>query len=156
MANGPAGSSGTPLARKLGVRAGSRLVLCGAPSGWTIPDLPDGVTSRALLEPPPAGPGDVASRAGQGPREPGTADLVVAFCRSLHEVDAAVRGLGPVIYPAGLLWIAWPRRAGGHRSDATDSLVRAAALPTGLVDTKVAALDTDWSALRFVWRVEHR
>jgi hypothetical protein len=131
------------LARKLGVKAGFRLVLVAAPSGWTIPGLPAGVTALDLPEPPSAG-------------EQGSADLVVMFCRRAVEIGTAVAVFGPVIHPAGILWIAWPRRAGGHRSDITDSLVREGALPTGLVDTKVAALDTDWSALKLVWRKERR
>jgi hypothetical protein len=59
--------------------------------------------------------------------------------------------------PAGAaLWIAWPRRAAGHRSDVTENLIREVALPLGLVDTKVAALDADWSGLKIVWRRERR
>jgi len=50
----------------------------------------------------------------------------------------------------------WPRRAGGHRSDITDTVIRRYALPIGLVDVKVAAIDDDWSGLRLVWRTEHR
>ena len=60
------------------------------------------------------------------------------------------------IYPAGALWVAWPRRAAGHRSDITDAVIREHALPIGLVDVKVAAIDDDWSGLRVVWRTEHR
>jgi hypothetical protein len=61
-----------------------------------------------------------------------------------------------MIFPGGALWVAWPRRAGGHDSDITDREIRALALPLGLVDVKVAALDQDWSGLRLVWRTEHR
>jgi hypothetical protein len=64
--------------------------------------------------------------------------------------------LSLLITDNGSLWLAWPRRAGGHESDITDNLVREAALPLGLVDVKVAALDHDWSSLRFVWRKELR
>jgi hypothetical protein len=60
------------------------------------------------------------------------------------------------IYPAGALWVAWPRRAAGHRSDITDNVVREHALPLGVVDVKVAAIDDDWSGLRLVWRTENR
>jgi hypothetical protein len=67
-----------------------------------------------------------------------------------------VSTLGQLIAPDGLLWLAWPRRAGGHTSDITDNVVREIVLPTGMVDTKVAALDQDWSALKFVWRKELR
>jgi hypothetical protein len=64
--------------------------------------------------------------------------------------------LSLLITTNGSLWLAWPRRAGGHESDITDNLVREAALPLGLVDVKVAALDHDWSSLRLVWRKELR
>jgi hypothetical protein len=60
------------------------------------------------------------------------------------------------IFPAGGLWLAWPRRAGGHDSDITENGLRDVALPLGIVDNKVAAIDEDWSGLRVVWRVEHR
>ena len=52
--------------------------------------------------------------------------------------------------------MAWPRRAGGHQSDITENLLREHALPLGIVDTKVAAIDTDWSGLKFMWRRENR
>jgi len=132
------------MARKLGVKAGHRVVLCAAPTGWSIPDLPADVARREVTEPPPAG------------SDAGSADLVVAFCRAPGDVAAAIAGFGRPIHPAGMLWIAWPRRAGGHRSDITDTLVRDSALPLGLVDTKVAALDIDWSGLKLVWRKERR
>ena len=60
------------------------------------------------------------------------------------------------IFPAGSLWIAWPRRAGGHRSDITENGLRDHALPLGIVDIKVAAIDEDWSGLKFMWRRENR
>lgn len=60
------------------------------------------------------------------------------------------------IYPTGTLWVAWPRRAAGHCSDVTDSNIRANALPPGIVDVKVAAIDPDWSGERYVWRVSAR
>ena len=54
------------------------------------------------------------------------------------------------------LWVAWPRRAGGHQSDLTDQVLREVLLPVGVVDVKVAALDGDWSGLKFVWRRANR
>jgi hypothetical protein len=60
------------------------------------------------------------------------------------------------LHPDGGLWIAWPCRAAGHSSDIAENDLRAILLPTGLVDTKVAALDDDWSGLRFVSRKELR
>lgn len=82
--------------------------------------------------------------------------MVVAFIRRLAELERQVDTLGGTIVPDGSLWLAWPRRAGGHYSDITDTAVRTVLLPTGLVDVKVAAIDEDWSGLKFVWRLEHR
>jgi hypothetical protein len=129
-------SSGTPLARKLGIRPGAAVALVDAPDGWSIPDLPDGVVLGHVLA--------------------DAADVVVRFVRMRAEVGVGLAELGAAIRPAGSLWIAWPRRAGGHQSDVTETGLREAILPCGLVDTKVAALDVDWSALRFVWRRELR
>ncbi len=58
--------------------------------------------------------------------------------------------------PAAVGWIAWPRKAAGHDSDISENGLRELVLPTGLVDIKVAALDEDWSGLKFVWRKELR
>jgi hypothetical protein len=127
--------SGTSLAQKLGVKPDQRVLLWAAPRGWTVPELPAG-----------------AKIVKGGDR----ADIVVAFFREAVKMAPEAGTLGRLIAPDGLLWLAWPRRAGGHTSDITDNLVREIVLPTGMVDTKVAALDQDWSALKFVWRKELR
>ena len=131
----PAGYSARPQAGKLGLRSGQRVYLHRAPSGWDLTDPPDGLTD--------AGPD-------------GPADVIIAFFTAAASIPAELAGLAPRIYPAGALWAAWPRRAGGHRSDITDTVIREHALPMGLVDVKVAAIDEDWSGLRLVWRVENR
>jgi hypothetical protein len=82
--------------------------------------------------------------------------VVVAFFRRALELAGEVERLGRVIMPGGSLWLAWPRRAGGHASDITDNVIRQIVLPLGLVDVKVAALDHDWSGLKVVWRKELR
>jgi len=130
------GYSGTTLARKLGVKPGHVLALVGAPGGWEVPGLPP----------------DVAVRRGMR----GRADVVVAFVRRAVELDALRATVVPKLGPEDALWIAWPRRAGGHQSDVTDNLLRERMLPTGLVDVKVAALDANWSGLRFVRRKQLR
>jgi len=88
--------------------------------------------------------------------ESGPADVIIAFFTVAAEIPAALPELAGRIYPAGAIWAAWPRRAGGHRSDITDNVIRSHALPLGLVDVKVAAIDNDWSGLRLVWRVANR
>ncbi|HYA68794.1 MAG TPA: DUF3052 domain-containing protein [Acidimicrobiales bacterium] len=130
------GYSGTPLAEKLGLRPGHVLALVGAPAGWSVERLPDGARARRGLR--------------------GRADVVVAFVRRAAELDTVASVVVPKLGPNDALWVAWPRRAGGHVSDVTDTVVRSAFLPGGLVDVKVAALDDDWSGLRFVWRRERR
>jgi hypothetical protein len=131
------GYSGTPLARKLGVRAGQRVTLLHAPDGWLVGELPEGVR--------------VVRR-----RSTAASDVVVAFFGGLTALETAAPSLARAIVPDGALWLAWPRRAGGHHSDITDNAIRAAVLPIGLVDVKVAALSDDWSGLKTVWRKELR
>ena len=80
----------------------------------------------------------------------------MAFFTRAAEIGARLPALAERIYPAGAVWAAWPRRAGGHTSDITDNVVREHALAIGLVDVKVAAIDDDWSGLRLVWRVANR
>jgi Protein of unknown function (DUF3052) len=136
-----AGYSTTPLAKKLGCKPAGRLFTREAPAGFAVPDLPDGCTAGKL------GPDGTAGERG---------DVVVAFFRARAALEEAIAGLGKAIFPDGSLWIAWPRRAAGHESDIREQDVRDLALPLGLVDVKVAALDEDWSGLRLVWRTERR
>ena len=129
------GYSGRSQAAKLGLRPGQRVHLHHPPPGWDFADPPDGLIDAG---------------------RDGPADLIIAFFGSRAEIAGELDGLARRIYPAGALWVAWPRRAGGHRSDITDNVIREHALPIGLVDVKVAAIDDDWSGLRLVWRVENR
>jgi hypothetical protein len=131
-----AGYSGTPLVKKLGVKPGQRLVLLHGPHGWGVPDLPAEV--------------DVGTGGVDG------ADVVIAFYRRLGDLQRDAPTLAAQLRPAAMLWIAWPRKAAGHVSDISERDLREALLPTGLVDVKVAALDDDWSGLKFVWRKERR
>ncbi len=82
--------------------------------------------------------------------------MILAFFASAGEIGSDLAELARRIYPAGALWVAWPRRAAGHRSDITDEVIREHALPLGLVDVKVATVDEDWSGLRVVWRTGKR
>jgi hypothetical protein len=60
------------------------------------------------------------------------------------------------VFPAGGLWVSWPKKASGVETDMTDHAVRGLAQPIGLVDNKVCAIDENWTALRLVWRRENR
>ncbi len=132
-----AGYSGTPLPKKLGIVGGTRLALVGAPDGFA-----------ASLELPP----DVAI--GRSAR--GSHDVVVAFCTRRRRLETGLPAWERAIFPAGGLWIAWPKRASGVATDMTEDVVREVALPRGLVDNKVCAIDDTWSGLRLVWRRERR
>ncbi len=122
-------------ARKLGLKGGQRVSLDEPPEGWALADPPDGLEVVGADAP---------------------ADVIVAFFTRAAEIGTRLPALAERIYPAGAVWAAWPRRAGGHTSDITDNVVREHALAIGLVDVKVAAIDDDWSGLRLVWRAANR
>jgi hypothetical protein len=82
--------------------------------------------------------------------------VIISFVRAAVELTDRVEELAARIRPDGAFWIAWPRRAAGHVSDVTENDIRAAVLPLGLVDVKVAAIDQDWSGLKIVWRRSER
>ena len=128
-----AGSSGTPLPKKLGVKPGSRLVLFGAPTGFetTLGALPEGARLR---------------RGGSA-----AADLAVWFVRSRAGLLRGIEGRAGAIPPGGL-WIAWRKRSSGVASDVGEADVRAAGLAAGLVDYKICAVDHAWSGLKFQTR----
>ena len=133
-----AGYSGTPLDRKLGVKPGDRVALLAAPDGFeggTLA-LPDGVQVRR--------------RAG------GEADVIVSFHTRRAELARRLPALRAMMAPAAGLWIAWPKRAAKAETDMTEDVVREIALPTGLVDNKVCAIDATWSGLRLVIRLRDR
>jgi hypothetical protein len=138
------GYSGTPLAKKLGVKAGGELALLDAPRSWSVPELPGGVDVKRVTS--------ASRRRGAGLAG---VDVALVFCRTAADV-AAVTSLVDSLPVSSALWVAWPRKAGGHVSDVDENLLREVLLPTGVVDVKVAALDTDWSGLKFLWRKENR
>ena len=134
-----AGYSGTPLPRKLGIKPGHRVALLGAPSGFedgTLGALPEDVR--------------VVRRAG------GQADVIVTFHTSRADLERRLPALRAMMRPAAGLWIAWPKRASKVETDITEDVVREIALPTGLVDNKVCAIDATWSGLRLVIRLADR
>ena len=132
-----AGYSGTPLPRKLGIKAGSRVLLDGAPDGFTLEPLPENTT--------------VHHRAGAGEY-----DVIVAFCPDAARVHRRFESLVARLETAGGLWIAWPKRSSGVPTDLNENRVRDLGLAIGLVDVKVCAIDQTWSGLRFVRRVADR
>jgi hypothetical protein len=115
--------------------AGSTLAVLGEP-GRVIGGLPAGVTVKRQAR--------------------GVADVVVAFFTERTDFERRIETLGRMIFPAGGLWVAWPKRASGIATTMGDDVVRDVALPLGLVDNKVCAIDETWSGLRLVWRKERR
>ena len=83
-------------------------------------------------------------------------DVVVAFFVRRRELEQKLAAMTKAVFPAGAIWIAWPKRAAKVPTDITEDVVRAVALPTGLVDNKVCAIDEVWSGLRLVVRKELR
>jgi hypothetical protein len=135
-----AGYSGTPLPRKLGIGEGDEVALIGAPERFedTLGDLPDVASLHT----------DLADDARY--------DVILAFVTQRSELEAELPRLRARMAPACGLWIAWPKRASRVPTDMTDQVVRDVALPTGLVDNKVCAIDDTWSGLRLVIRRANR
>jgi hypothetical protein len=132
-----AGYSRTPLARKLGIAEGGTFAVVAGPE-----------TTDELLSPLPGGARRV--------NELLDADVVLAFMTTRADLAGRLPGLAEAIFPDRLLWIAWPKRASKVPTDVTEDVIRDVALPLGLVDTKVAAIDATWSGVRLVWRRERR
>lgn len=135
-----AGYSGTPLPKKLGITEGDVVALAG--------EVPDGFVDTTLAPLP----GDVVVRIGAR----GRPDVLLFFTTSRAAFEQKVEALARRIFPAAMLWVAWPKRASGVSTDMSEDVVREVALPLGLVDTKVCAVDDTWSGLRLVWRKERR
>ena len=136
--NAPAGYSGTPLPRKLGIKPGVRIAFVDAPEDFadTLHALPDDVVVKRRLR--------------------GPLDVIVFFTVSRAKLERRIEKLRAALDPAGRLWVCWPKRASGVPTDVTEDVVREVLLPTGLVDTKVAAIDATWSGLQLVIRLKDR
>jgi hypothetical protein len=132
------GYSGTPLAQKLGLKAGMR--------AWFL-NMPDSVRAEIEREAPPIERLDT-------PEPP--VDLAHIFVTSCAALDCELRMLLPLIARDGTIWVSWPKKASKVPTDITEDVIRALALPLGLVDVKVCAVDATWSGLKLVIRKELR
>lgn len=134
----PAGYSGTPLPRKLGIKNGHAVAIVDEPPELRelLEDLPDDVELRAGITAP--------------------ADIVLLFATERAELERELPGAAEAIFPRGAIWVAWPKKASKVPTDITEDVVREVALPARLVDNKVCAISDVWSGLRVVWRKEHR
>lgn len=133
-----AGYSGTPLVRKLGIRSGHRMTVVHAPDGYW-----------ELLEGLPEDVERLSSRARN-------LDLVHLFTRQARELRRSLPRLLEAIARDGAIWVSWPKKASNLATDVTENVVREVALPLGLVDVKVCAVDAVWSGLKLVIRKELR
>ena len=128
----PAGYSGTPLVRKLGIKPGTRLALVGAPPRFVeqLAGMPPGVRVLARVS--------------------GQPHLAIWFVSSRLGLERRMPAIASQMGQG--LWVAWPKKASGVPSDLTEDVVRAAGLAHGLVDYKVCAIDGTWSSLKFARR----
>jgi hypothetical protein len=134
----PAGYSGTPLPQKLGIKEDMQVLLLNAPRGFRklLTPLPPGIEFVTRREPP--------------------LRFVHLFVTSRAELAEHVTALYEQLAPAGVLWVSWPKKASGVETDVTEGTIREVALPLGLVDVKVCAIDATWSGLKLVIRVARR
>jgi hypothetical protein len=137
MKPSPAGYSGTPLPQKLGLKSRMRVLAMSAPPHF-----------RALLVGAPA---DLVWL----PRL-AAFDCAIAFATSGSDLRAFFTRLEPKLAQDGMIWISWPKKTAGVKTDLDENVVRNVGLDTGLVDVKVCAIDVTWSGLKFVRRVRDR
>ncbi len=138
----PIGYSGKSLTAKLGVKAGQRVLALDAPGhyGALVDPLPDGACVI---------PGAWATA------EPGF-EIVHAFFADRASLARRAADLTALPAPGGMIWVSWPKKASTLFRDLTENDIRALMLPTGWVDVKVAAIDADWSGLKFLRRTASR
>ncbi|MEM7307763.1 MAG: DUF3052 domain-containing protein [Planctomycetota bacterium] len=136
----PAGYSGTPLPKKLGIKEEHRVLLCDAPKDFerTLGRLPADVELKR----------DLRGKRGF--------DVIVLFAPNAAALERRLDACIARLNTAGGLWIAWPKKSSGLATDLGDGPVRKRGLATGLVDNKVCAVDEVWSGLRFVRRLKDR
>ena len=133
-----AGYSKTPLAQKLGIKAGTKVVALGAPASyrkWLAP-LPEGV---AFSEKAIAG-----------------SAFVHLFVTERPTLEKELKRLRKLLADAGVLWVSWPKKSSGVVTDITEDVIRDVCLPLGFVDVKVCAVDETWSGLKLMIRRENR
>jgi hypothetical protein len=129
-----AGYSGTALAAKLGIKAAMRVLVLDAPEGYlgSLDPLPEGVAFVARLSK--------------------TTKLIQLFVTSRRELESRLASIRKAMNPEAALWVSWPKQSSGVATDVTEGTVRDVALPMGLVDIKVCAVDETWSGLKLVVR----
>jgi hypothetical protein len=134
----PAGYSGTPLAKKLGLKASSQVLLIGAPAGYTelLEPLPEGVVFATTAD--------------------ATIDIAQVFVTRKEELATHLAALRKTLRPDAALWVSWTKKAAKVPTTVTEDTIRELALPLGFVDVKVCAVNAVWSGLKLVVRKELR
>ena len=134
MTKPPVGYSGKPLIDKLGLKPGGVLCAIGAPSYYRelIDPLPDGAKVKTALD--------------------AKAAIIHLFVADTAALKAKIKAMVSALPLGAALWISWPKKSSEHFVDLTEDGIRKLVLPTGLVDVKVAAVDEDWSGLKFLRR----
>lgn len=138
------GYSGTPLAQKLGLKDGQRVLFISLPES-----LNDLRVSRHFIEMAQAGWQTFTDG------DPGY-DVIHGFTTERAELERAAKPLMDSIDRDGAIWISWPKKAAKVATDITEDVIRDVVLPIGLVDVKVCAVDATWSGLKLVIRKELR
>ena len=138
MMSAVAGYSGTPLAKKLGIKAGATVFLSNPPMNYAT-----------LVAPLPAG-------VSMARRVTVTTDLIHFFFTSRRDLERGLKAALKSMRPDAAVWVSWPKKSSGVATDITEDTIRDVALPMGLVDIKVCAVDETWSGLKLVVRKERR
>jgi hypothetical protein len=127
-----AGYSGKPLSQKLGLKPGFRIFADGAPADYRkiVGEWPEGATIVARASAP--------------------LDVAHVFAAEAKGLPAKLTRYRKLVAPDGMIWVSWPKKASGVETDLSDVVVRKLALPLGLIDIKVCAIDETWSGLKFV------
>ncbi|WP_027391247.1 hypothetical protein [Aquimarina latercula] len=135
----PAGYSGTPLAKKLGIKEGCTILLYNRPDHyWNLfSDLPDKIKELKMAKNEQA-------------------DFIHVFCKTIIELEKIIPIYKTALKKTGMLWVSWPKGSSKITTNLKRELIRTHVLQIGLVDIKVAAVDDDWSGLKFVYRVSDR
>ena len=132
------GYSGTPLAKKLGIKPGAKVFVAGAPKTYleSLDPLPEGVAFEKMVSE--------------------SINLIHLFTDSRATLQAALARYRKAMAPDAAIWVSWPKKASKVPTDISEDTVREVALPMGLVDVKVCAVDEVWSGLKLVIRKELR
>jgi len=133
------GYSQTPLAKKLGLKPNYKVLFYNRPTHYfnLFEDFPESITELSHIK-------------------THTADFIHIFCTSLVELESLIVKFKPALKLDGTLWVSWPKGSSKIKTDLKREPLRELILSKGLVDIKVAAIDNDWSGLKFVYRLKDR